>query len=421
MAADADRTSEHNVLRSAAIGTSTTDLIVPCGAPRPPRPGPAPPPGREPLAVSLSGGGFRATLAALGALRFLADADLLADVRYVSSVSGGSVANGLLATAMPALRAGGFGRAVFDAQLLVPFVDQVSAESLTGRLLRHAWKVIGPRTRTDLLADQLDELYFHGLLLADLDPSWRFVLNATNTTTGVRFGFEREVVGDYVIGYLPTAVTGLRLAVAVAASAALPGLLAPLVLHGLPEFPCQRGRTVRLADGGAYDNMGLEAVDELPGAFLVAVNAGGLFVTGRYGKVPLIRDLQLAESSLYRQSTAVRRHDMIERFRAFEAVENRETGLLDGPVPDWARHGVLFGLGTTIRADPRAALWRTANPTEPDPERVARVKTTFSRLDRSLCHDLVYAGWWLTGATVAMFHPHLLPDPKDPPRWAAPW
>jgi NTE family protein len=421
MAAETHITSGKGVLRSATIGTSASDLIAPCKAPWLPGRTPESSPGREPLAVTLSGGGFRATLAALGVLRFLADTGLLADVRYVSSVSGGSVANGLLATAMPTLRAGGFGRDVFDVNVLVPFVERTSTDSLTGRLLRRAWKIIGPGTRTDLLADQFDEVYFHGLQLADLDPSWRFVFNATNTATGVRFGFERDVVGDYVIGRLPTAGTGLRLAVAVAASAAVPGMLAPLVLTGLPEFPCQHGRPVRLSDGGALDNLGSEAIDELRSVFMVGVNAGGLFVTGRYGKIPLVRDLQLAESSLYRQTTALRLRVMVERFQAYEAIEDRETGLLDGPAPDWGRHGVVFGLGTTIPDDPRAAGWRAANPVEPDPQRVALVPTTFGRLDRSLCHDLVYAGWWLAGATVTMFHPHLLPDPKDPPRWVAPW
>lgn len=48
--------------------------------------------------MALSGGGFRATLAALGALRYLADVGLLCNVRLVSSVSGGSIANGMLAT-----------------------------------------------------------------------------------------------------------------------------------------------------------------------------------------------------------------------------------------------------------------------------------------------------------------------------------
>ncbi|HZA73387.1 MAG TPA: hypothetical protein VE476_10810 [Propionibacteriaceae bacterium] len=58
-----------------------------------------------------------------------------------------------------------------------------------------AWKIIGRDTRTDLLADQLDELCFHGLRLRDLDVGWRFIINAANTGVGVRFGFERYVLG----------------------------------------------------------------------------------------------------------------------------------------------------------------------------------------------------------------------------------
>ena len=50
------------------------------------------------IGVTLSGGGFRATFAGLGVVRYLADAGLLGDLRFVSSVSGGSVANGMIAT-----------------------------------------------------------------------------------------------------------------------------------------------------------------------------------------------------------------------------------------------------------------------------------------------------------------------------------
>ncbi|MFZ5851560.1 MAG: hypothetical protein ACOYY2_09230, partial [Actinomycetota bacterium] len=57
----------------------------------------------------------------------------------------------------------------------------------------------------------------------DLPTGCRFIVNAANTTTSARFGFEREAVGDYVAGEVPTVGTGLRLAQAVAASAAVPG------------------------------------------------------------------------------------------------------------------------------------------------------------------------------------------------------
>jgi len=48
-------------------------------------------------ALCLSGGGFRAALFHLGALRRLNELGLLSKMRTISSVSGGSVANGLLA------------------------------------------------------------------------------------------------------------------------------------------------------------------------------------------------------------------------------------------------------------------------------------------------------------------------------------
>ena len=44
-----------------------------------------------------------ATLPAVGVVRLLADVGLLPDLRYVSSVSGGSVANGMIAVKWPEL------------------------------------------------------------------------------------------------------------------------------------------------------------------------------------------------------------------------------------------------------------------------------------------------------------------------------
>lgn len=360
------------------------------------------------MAVALSGGGFRATLAGLGVLRFLADAGMLEQVRYVSSVSGGSLANGLFARHYPRVREGGFSREAFDEHVVRPFVASISSRSLSRGMIAKAWRLVGRTNRTDLLAAEFDRLFFGSLALTELPTQCRFVFNAANTTTSVRFAFERDRVGDYVIGYVPTSQTDLRLAQAVAASAAVPGLLAPMTLDRSIVFPCQRGRTVRLVDGGAYDNMGLEAVDDLTDSLLVAVNAGGLFVTGTYGRLPLVRDLQLAQSLLYRQSTALRRRWMVERFKAWEAAD-----AAGAPIPEWGRRGVLFGLATTLEP---TAEWAQVNPTLPDPE-VAFVKTSFDQFDAAVCSRLLHAGWWLTGATLTRFHPDVLPGPV--PSWTA--
>jgi NTE family protein len=48
------------------------------------------------IALALSGGGFRATVFHLGVLARLAEQDLLGDVTFLSTVSGGSLCIGLV-------------------------------------------------------------------------------------------------------------------------------------------------------------------------------------------------------------------------------------------------------------------------------------------------------------------------------------
>jgi NTE family protein len=391
-------------LTSPSIGTAQNDLIAPCSRPgaRPSRP--APPPQDPAIALALSGGGFRATLAALGVIRFLADAGLLGHVRYVSSVSGGSVANGLLACRYEMLQRTGFSREAVDDQVVAPFLDRITSRSLSLALLRNAWRIIGPRTRTDLLARMFDRWFFDGRALEDLSPDVRFIFNAASVTTGVRFAFERDVLGDWVVGRVATKGTGLRVAQAAAASAAVPGAFAPLALRKL-QFPCSDGRTVKLVDGGAYDNSGLEAIDDLSGELIVAVNAGGLFRTGAYGGVPIVRDLQRASSLLYRQSTALRRREMVARFKVWE--EARKSG---EPAPPWGRRGVLFGLATTFQ-EPPSPEWTETRPEHPEMiAELAGYKTSFARFPGEVCRRLLYRGWWLTGATLATYHREVLPE-----------
>lgn len=404
-------TSPKDPLSSPAAASSASELIEPCAVrdSRPSRPASAP---ETTFALALSGGGFRATLAALGVLRFLADADLLGSVRYASSVSGGSIANGLFAHHYPDLRKGDFSGEAFDQVVLDPFISRIAQDSLSWELIRNFWRILGRKTRTNLLADTLASWFFGEQPLAELEPPVRFVFNAANLSSGVRFTLEREVVGDYVLGHVPTPTTTLRLADAVAASAALPGAFAPLVLRNL-GLPCEQGRTPKIVDGGAYDNMGLEAIDGLVGGELIlGINAGGVFRTGtRFGRIPLVRDLSRSNSLLYRQSTGLRRRELVERFRAWE--EARASRALP---PTWARRGVVFGLTTTFdHPNPEWAATRDSH--EETRVELALVKTTFARLSQETCEGLVYRGWWLTGAALSTFHREALPPSL--PTWRA--
>jgi NTE family protein len=400
----------HTVLDSAAIGTGLADLVKPCDSPRRPAE-PNRVSGRPTCALTFSGGGFRATLAALGVVRYLADVGRLADVRFLSSVSGGSIANGMLATRWAELREHDFTPGALDELVIDPIVDSISGSSLKLELIRNGWRAIGPRNRTYVLARAMDRRFFHGRTLASVDSECRFVINAANIATGVRFAFERDVIGDYVTGLAPSG-DRLRVAFAAAASAAVPGAFAPLPVPDV-VFPCPDSGTPLLLDGGVYDNTGLEAFDgeRYADLFLITMNAGGVFRTGPWGGLPFIRNLTRANSLLYRQSTGLRTRWMVDRFKAYE-----QAARAGAPTPRWARRGVLMTLASQVDGS-GAGEWRERFPELRDwrGKDLAFVPTVFDRLDRVLCRLLVYRGWWLTGATIAAYHRGLAPQPSSAP------
>jgi NTE family protein len=386
-------------------GTNT--LVHPCGDPKRPDEPTRLPDGLT-LALTFSGGGFRATLSALGVIRYLADSGLLERVRYVSSVSGGSIANAMLACNWGSLRGEGFSTPAVEALVIDPIVASISTSSLKGSLARNLWRAVGPTTRTDLLARDLDRRFFGGRLLESLDPQCRWIFNASNLTTGVRFAFERDMLGDYAVGLTATAGTGVRVSTAVAASAAVPGAFAPLHLRGIP-FPCGSLGDPFLLDGGAYDNTGITALegDGYKSLFFVSLNAGGVFRTGRplLSRVPFIGPVKRAEDILYRQSTVLRTEWMVERFQAYERAPR-------GSSPE-GRRGVLFALSSTVTPP---SNWTFPEERQWDGRDLAFVPTSFNRFPLALCRRLVHRGWWLTGATIATYHPDLRQDvPAAPP------
>jgi NTE family protein len=193
------------------------------------------------------------------------------------------------------------------------------------------------------------------------------------------------------------------LSIAVACSAAVPGYFTPY--RPKADFPCQGRRRPKLLDGGVYENTGTEALDRLdPDRHcLIALNAGGVFRTGGFGSLPVVRDLMRSEGLLYRQSTALRMRALVERFKQWEQRDRQLS-------PATALQGVLFGLSTTITATPE---WLQGRP-EQSPQmrdRLARLKTSFAKFSLEDCRELVYRGWWLTGAALSLYHRSLLPTP----------
>ena len=229
--------------------------------------------------LCLSGGGYRAMLYHVGALRRLNDMGLLPHLSEIASVSGGSITAAALALSWAKLKFDENGRAEnFEAEVAQPIVTfariGIDVRAVVMGLL--PW-----RTAADGIAEAYDRHLFHGATLQDLPDRPRFTFMATNLQTGSGWRFSKNYAADYRVGRIlqPT----FSLALVVAASSAFPPFLSPArfsfdghIVEAMPGAdlhcsPFTKGAV--LTDGGVYDNLGLERVWKRCRTILVS-NAG---------------------------------------------------------------------------------------------------------------------------------------------------
>jgi NTE family protein len=230
--------------------------------------------------LCLSGGGYRAMVFHLGALWRLYDAGLLGSVDRISSVSGGSITAGLLGLKWRQL-------SLEPARVLTDFVPHVvqPIRALASETIDAEAIVLGvalPGRISDRIAGAYKEHLFGDATLQDLPDTPRFVINATNIQSGVLWRFSRPYMGDYRVGLVRQ--PDVPLARAVAASSAFPPVLSPVELRLNPDafspgsgIDLQRPpftTKVILADGGVYDNLGLETVWKRYATVLVSDGGG---------------------------------------------------------------------------------------------------------------------------------------------------
>jgi NTE family protein len=226
---------------------------------RAPRPG---------MGLCLSGGGYRAMLFHLGAIMRLNQAGILERLKRISSVSGGSITAGVLGFKWRRLEFKDGVAANLDAEVVTP-VRQMADRTIDVSAV--IFGLLLPGTVSERIQAAYDEVLFHGATLQDLpadDEGPRFVINATNVQTGVLFRFSRPYMADWKLGLIRS--PKVPLAQAVAASSAFPPVLSPCVLQVQPSDFDATGRgtlfqepynsEIVLADGGVYDNMGIETV-----------------------------------------------------------------------------------------------------------------------------------------------------------------
>lgn len=221
------------------------------------------------LALTLSGGGFRATIFHLGVVRFLRDAQLLDRVTRIGAVSGGSVLAAHLV-----LNWERYLDDFDDTEMeLIEFIRSDVRGRITRRWLFHALslsrlavKCLAERAwavhRSELLVREYERL-FKGATLAHLAQANRpqVFFHATSMSTGnvCSFGGSGFVDCEHGIEQQMNCPE-LKVSVAVAASSAFPPAFPPVQLSNkmfgcsVPELQIKH----YLTDGGVFDDLGVD-------------------------------------------------------------------------------------------------------------------------------------------------------------------
>ncbi|WP_299885916.1 patatin-like phospholipase family protein [uncultured Lacinutrix sp.] len=258
------------------------------------------------IGLSLSGGGYRATIYHLGTLRKLRELNVLDAVDVISTNSGGSITGATYGihlddfdTFEKVIRKGvkrSVIKGVFTSWrfLLVFLFLLIWVGNIVYLLSQgHAWRSFGllftliaillyfqfklfPISK--LNERMYNKFFFGGKSLSALSSKVRFAINATNLETGRLFTFSNTTMGDSVYSYpedeeksepVYFKAKHFPIARAVAASTSVPFVFTPINI-GKEYFkdPNDYNRIKpRLVDGGVYDNQGAHKITQIKSAY----------------------------------------------------------------------------------------------------------------------------------------------------------
>jgi len=272
------------------------------------------------IALCLSGGGYRAMLFHIGSLWRLYDVGFFDKLDRISSVSGGSIAAGILGLAWNKLQFGKSpDRRLFEEHIVSP-IRRLAGETIDAAAIIGG--VLLPGTISEKVQATYRKHLFGDSTLQDLPDKPRFVINATNVQSGALWRFSKPYMRDYRVGEFcePT----IQVAVAVAASSAFPPVLSPLVME-LDSHKCTPASgmdlqrepytsRVVLTDGGVYDNLGLETAWKRYDTILVS-DAGGKMKPQEEPKEDWARHAFRVLDLIDNQVRSLRKRQLIEAYR----------------------------------------------------------------------------------------------------------
>ena len=357
------------------------------------------------VGLSLSGGGFRATLFHLGAIRRLNELGILPKITTASSVSGGSILNGFLASSL-------------STPLTAGIADFQNAASNPVRLFCsmdiRKWlaleAVVPGLHNSSGLAKEYDKHLTNGKLLKDIPTKPIHIFCSTDLAFGVNWMFKRDQCGDYEAGFQNTP-PDWSVATAVAASSCFPPVFKPLNLNldpaklsgGKVPASAQRDKTVReiaFSDGGVYDNLGLEPIWK-DHEIVLSSDGGALFSIG--GDTGLAWEVGRFIGIPENQALAVRKRWLISNFNSGQLK-----GTYWGIGGSRASYGLEGGYSDDLAKN-----------------YIAAIRTDLDSFSDAEASVLENHGYGLADAAIRKHVPELLPAKPPPPTvpypaWAGP-
>ena len=226
------------------------------------------------IALSLSGGGYRAAAFHLGVLSYLNKVDLLEHVTILSTVSGGTLTGLSYAHSLVEKKS-------FEEfyQKFFKFLKEVNLIKLTlNNIGSTAVTKLGYKNAITTIADIYNKELFERKLFGQFWENTEIhvkdlIVNSTEFRTGVDFRFQKSSrtkakIGNGNVEISVEDAKKIRLADIAAASSCFPGGFEPLAFPQdfqwpnneiPPELLRKFPNPLPLMDGGIYDNQGIEA------------------------------------------------------------------------------------------------------------------------------------------------------------------
>ncbi|STX39581.1 patatin-like phospholipase family protein [Legionella feeleii] len=226
----------------------------------------------ETIGLALSGGGVRAAIFHLGALKWLAENNQLENIKHLSTVSGGTLVTGLIFYlnnyVWPCSN-------VYLTEIHPKLCKIFTHSDLQLTLVKKTFNPFNWShllSRANILAKAIEECWGIRGMLSDVKSHPIWTINGTTFENGRRFRFKQNTCGDYELGY--ASADNFKLIDVMAMSAAVPHLIGPLMINPhssewrksknwddhkdsqeIIQLPFKK---LHLYDGGLYDNLGLE-------------------------------------------------------------------------------------------------------------------------------------------------------------------